>query len=185
MRPETEATDQLTDIKAAHRGGRARLLRWAVNCWLVFHLCAIIIAPASVAPSSEVIESAWSVFQPYLEFMYLNHGHHFFAPEPAASTLISFAPNAPTARPSPVTSPTAKPCLACLYHRHFMLTEHLHDAQLREMPDELLDEWVNSYAAHIRHEVWCCAGAVDRARSLASFPRRCACRQKVERSGKL
>ena len=67
-----------------------RVLRWAVNCWLVFHLSAIIIAPASVAPSSELIESAWTVFQPYLEFMYLNHGYHFFAPEPADSTLISF-----------------------------------------------------------------------------------------------
>ena len=29
--------------------------RWALNCWLVFHLAAIIIAPASVEPSSELI----------------------------------------------------------------------------------------------------------------------------------
>jgi hypothetical protein len=150
--PETQAPDQLTDTKAAYRGGPARLLRWAVNCWLVFHLCAIIIAPASVAPSSEVIESAWSVFRPYLEFMYLNHGHHFFAPEPAASTLISYrALRADgTTVSGHIPDRTTLPRL--LYHRQFMLTEHLHDAQLREVPDELLDQWVKSYADHIRHK---------------------------------
>jgi hypothetical protein len=120
-----------------------RVLRWAVNCWLVFHLAAIIIAPASVAPSSELIESTWRIFQPYLEFMYLNHGYHFFAPEPAPSTLISFE-----AERADGTSRKTIPRL--LYHRHFMLTEHLHAAQLREAPDELLEEWVKSYADHIR-----------------------------------
>ena len=90
MSPRSNSPDGPTEIPAAHRGTRMRVLRWAVNCWLVFHLSAIIIAPASVAPSSELIESAWRIFQPYLEFMFLNHGYHFFAPEPAASTLISF-----------------------------------------------------------------------------------------------
>jgi hypothetical protein len=127
-----------------------KVLRWAVNCWLVFHLAAIIVGPASVAPSSELIESAWIVFRPYLEFLFLNHGYHFFAPEPAASTLISF--EADRADGTKVTGhfPSRKTMPRLLYHRHFMLTEHLRGAELRGDPDELLEEWVKSYADHIR-----------------------------------
>ena len=67
-----------------------RLLRLALNLWLVFHISAIIIAPASVSPSSELVASGWRLFRPYLQFLYLNHGHHFFAPEPAESTLLAY-----------------------------------------------------------------------------------------------
>ncbi len=62
----------------------------AVNCWLVFHLAAIIIAPAAVSPSSDLIEAGWAVCQPYLQLLDLNHGYHFFAPEPGDSTLLAF-----------------------------------------------------------------------------------------------
>ena len=74
---------------AAPPPGRG-LLRWAVNLWLVFHLAAIIIAPASVSPSSDLVHSGWEVVRPYLQFLYLNHGYHFFAPEPGESTLLAF-----------------------------------------------------------------------------------------------
>ena len=57
-----------------------RLMRWAVNLWLVFHILAIIIAPASVDPSSDLVRSAWTLFQPYLQVLYLNHGYHFSPP---------------------------------------------------------------------------------------------------------
>jgi hypothetical protein len=150
--PRSNSPDGMTETPAAQRGAWMRVLRWAVNCWLVFHLSAIIIAPASVAPSSKLIESTWKIFQPYLQFLFLNHGYHFFAPEPAASTLISF--EAERADGSKVTGyfPSRKTIPRLLYHRHFMLTEHLHAAQLSGEPDELLEEWVNSYAGHIRRK---------------------------------
>jgi hypothetical protein len=62
-----------------HRTGR-RWWRWVVNLWLVFHLAAIIIAPAAMDPSSELARSVHDAFQPYLEALYLDHGYHFFAP---------------------------------------------------------------------------------------------------------
>jgi hypothetical protein len=148
--PRSNLPDGPTETPAAHRGARMRVLRWAVNCWLVFHLSAIIIAPASVAPSSDLIESTWRVFRPYLEFMFLNHGYHFFAPEPAPSTLISFEAERADGTKAEGHFPSRKSTPRLLYHRHFMLTEHLHDAQLRDAPDELLEEWVKSYADHIR-----------------------------------
>src|SRR4051812_4276141 len=67
-----------------------RVLRWGVNLWLIFHLSAIIIAPASVDPSSDLIRSAWDGFRPYLQLLFLNHGYHFFAPEPSQSTLLAY-----------------------------------------------------------------------------------------------
>jgi hypothetical protein len=148
--PRSNAPDGPIEIPTAHRGTRMRVLRWAVNIWLVFHLSAIIIAPASVAPSSELIESTWRVYQPYLEFMFLNHGYHFFAPEPAPSTLISYEAERADGTKVAGHFPSRKSIPRLLYHRHFMLTEHLHAAQLRDAPDELLDEWVKSYADHIR-----------------------------------
>ena len=121
-----------------------RLLRWALNLFLVLHISAILIAPASVSPSSDLIASGWLLFQPYLEFLYLNHGHHFFAPEPAESTLLSFV--AYRADGSVVRGRIPnfgiKPRL--LYHRHFMLTEHVAQA-----PEELRKPWYRSYAMHV------------------------------------
>jgi len=129
---------------SARRGSKRRLLRWAVNVWLVFHISAIIIAPASVVPSSDLIQSGWGLFQPYLQLLYLNHGYHFFAPEPGDSTLLAFAAERPdgTVVRGRIPSPSMHPRL--LYHRHFMLTEHMTDA-----PEELQKEWVGSYAEHI------------------------------------
>jgi hypothetical protein len=125
-------------------GTRRRLIRWAVNFWLVYHLAAIIVAPASVSPSSDLIRSAWSLFQPYLELLYLNHGYHFFAPEPGESTLISFAAERPDGTVVRGRIPNFQIAPRLLYHRHFMLTEHTRDA-----PEELKQEWLGSYAEHV------------------------------------
>jgi hypothetical protein len=121
-----------------------RLLRWAVNLWLVFHLAAIIIAPASVGPSSDLVRSAWTLFRPYLQALYLNHGYHFFAPEPSESTLLSFVAERGdgTAVRGRIPDRATGPRL--LYHRHFMLTE-----QLSEVPPELQARWYDSYAQHL------------------------------------
>jgi hypothetical protein len=125
-------------------GLKRRLLIWAVNVWLVYHVSAIIIAPASVAPSSPLIQAVWRIFEPYLQLLFLNHGYHFFAPEPSESTLLAFAAERAdgTVVTGRIPSRSTRPRL--LYHRHFMLTERMRDA-----PDELQNEWVGSYAEHI------------------------------------
>ncbi|QEH31932.1 hypothetical protein OJF2_03990 [Aquisphaera giovannonii] len=127
-------------------GGRTfrRSLRLAVSAWLVFHLAAIILAPAAVGPSSDVVHAAWGVCGPYLEALYLNHGYHFFAPEPEESTLVSYKAERPdgTTIRGRMPDPEVRPRL--LYHRYFMLTEHMRDA-----PEELQDLWYRSYAEQI------------------------------------
>ena len=90
MNPRTTDAPPTSGPVPTPRRAGGRLLRWGVNLWLVFHLTAIVIAPASVSPSSELVDSAWELVGPYLQFLYLNHGHHFFAPEPGESTLLAF-----------------------------------------------------------------------------------------------
>jgi hypothetical protein len=132
---------------SAHRGGNGRLLRWAVNSWLVFHLAAIIIAPASVAPSSELIQSGWGLFRPYLELLYLNHGYHFFAPEPGESSLLAYDVERPDGTVLHGRIPNRGIVPRLLYHRHFMLTEHMRDAG-----EDIEQDWITSYAEHLCHK---------------------------------
>jgi hypothetical protein len=146
MNPRTDqrpASSEPTPSLAPATGWH-RWLRVAVNCWLVFHVAAIVIAPAAVSPSSDIIQAGWDVCQPYLQLLDLNHGYHFFAPEPDDSTLLAF--EAERADGSVVSGriPNRDIVPRLLYHRHFMLTEQMKDA-----PAELKDEWVGSYAEHL------------------------------------
>jgi hypothetical protein len=126
------------------RRSGGRWLRRAVSLWLVFHLAAITVAPAAVGPSSDLIRSAWRVFRPYLEALYLDHGYHFFAPEPVESTLLAFAATRAdgTVVRGRIPDRATRPRL--LYHRYFMLTEHMSDA-----PEGLRSLWHESYAHHL------------------------------------
>jgi hypothetical protein len=132
------------DPPAASNRLTFRPLRWAVNIWLVYHLCGVVIAPAAVAPSSELIESAWYLVHPYLQFLCLNNGYHFFAPEPTESTLLAYKADRADGTVVEGRIPNRSIVPRLLYHRHFMLTEHMKDA-----PAELQSEWVSSYAEHL------------------------------------
>jgi hypothetical protein len=123
---------------------RRRFLRLAVNTWLVFHVAAIVIAPAAVSPSSDLLQAGWDLFQPYLQLLDLNHGYHFFAPEPGDSTLLAFEAQRADGTSISGRIPNRQIVPRLLYHRHFMLTEQMKDA-----PEALREEWVGSYAEHL------------------------------------
>ena len=124
--------------------GWRRFLRPAVNAWLLVHIAAIIIAPAAVSPSSDLIQAGWDLFQPYLQVLDLNHGYHFFAPEPGDSTLLAFEAQRADGTVIGGRIPNFGIVPRLLYHRHFMLTEQMKDA-----PEALQQEWLGSYAEHL------------------------------------
>ncbi len=128
----------------APRQPSRQFLRRLVSVWLLFHCGAIIISPAAVAPSSEFIQDTWGWFQPYLQFLYLDHGYHFFAPEPAESTLLAYEAHRADGTVVRGRIPDRATGPRLLYHRYFMLTEHMKDA-----PEELQEQWYESYAHHI------------------------------------
>ncbi len=113
----------------------------------MLHLFAIIIAPASVAPASELARGACRLLQPYLGALYLDHGYHFFAPEPAESTLLAYTAERADGTVVHGRIPDRSTNPRLLYHRYFMLTEHMSDA-----PEEVAGLWYASYAEHIARE---------------------------------
>lgn len=131
----------------------SRRRRWLVSVLLLWHLTAIVVGPAAVAPSSGLMASIFDWYRPYLNALYLNHGYHFFAPEPGPSHLIRYelaiADGTQIAGLFPHKS-EHQPRL--LYHRHFMLSEHLSQFAEPGTPPELLQAFSRSYAAHLMAE---------------------------------
>lgn len=147
MRCDLSDDAEASDSIPPHRSSWRRLARGAISLWLVFHISAVILAPASVSPSSGLVRSAWDLCRPYLQVLYLNHGYHFFAPEPSASTLVAFVAEREDGTVLHGRIPHRDIGPRLLYHRHFMLTEHLGAAE-----PGLRGPWCRSYANHIGRE---------------------------------
>lgn len=118
-----------------------RWLRRVISAWLLFHVAAICTPPLVVPPSSELLLAISRPFRPYLQALYLNHGFHFFAPEPGESTLVEFVVEREDGTSVKGIMPHRRIWPRQLYHRHFMLTE-----SLSFIPDELRDAWYESFA---------------------------------------
>lgn len=119
----------------------------AVNVWIVFHLFAMIITPATVGASSLLARRTWQIVSPYPQALYLAHGYHFFAPEPGSSTLLKYSARLPSGETTSGTLPNRDISPRLLYHRHFMVTEFLggiepdyRDLMVRSFADRLLEE---------------------------------------------
>lgn len=83
---------------------------------------------------------AWRALRPYLEGAYLNHGYHFFAPEPGPSHLVRYELEFADGTKRTGTFPDlAEHWPRLLYHRHFMMSEFINVAP----PDS---EWERTYA---------------------------------------
>ncbi len=120
------------------------LPRWPrrlITIWLLYHVLGVIVAPLVVPPTSSLLRNVAGVFRPYLQTFYLNHGFHFFAPEPGPSTLVAFTVEREDGTTTQGVLPNRKIWPRLLYHRHFMLTE-----SLSYIPDELNEAWHESYA---------------------------------------
>jgi hypothetical protein len=124
-----------------------------VSAVLALHLAAMAIGPLSVDPSSDMSRAAWGTFRPYLEIAYLNHGWHFFAPEPGPSHLIRYELHRADGSVERGFFPDRrrhKPRL--LYHRHFMLSEHLNAMADSGAGPDVVDAFCRSFAQHLMAE---------------------------------
>jgi hypothetical protein len=124
-----------------------RFVRWAINLWILFHFAAVLAAASSVGPTSDLILAIWKPFRPYLQAFHLNHGYNFYAPQPAASTLVDYAVERDdgTMIRGRILDRAMKPRL--LYHRYLLLTEHL-----VFVSQETQTYWYKSYARHLCHK---------------------------------
>ncbi|MFO1008152.1 MAG: hypothetical protein U0929_19490 [Planctomycetaceae bacterium] len=116
-----------TDAAASETPDRIHGLWWKclVSLWLCYHFAGLIVSPASIPPSSQLVRNCWRYCGPYLQALYMNQGHHFFAPDPGASTLVSYMVERPDGTKVEGQIPNRAISPRLLYHRHFMLTESL------------------------------------------------------------
>ena len=104
---------------------RRRILRWLINGVLCFHLMAIVTAPLTVGPSSQIARNTWDLVNPWLQFLYLNHGFHYFAPEPSSSNLVDYKATGANGETVSGRFPNFDIQPRLLYHRYFMLSEFM------------------------------------------------------------
>ena len=142
-----------TDPRFAGRGrrGHAQLAGFVlVNLWLLYHLAGIVIAPWSVPPSSRLVQRSWLCVRGYVQILFLNHGYHYFAPEPGNSTLVAYVLEMPDGRQVTGRIPNRGIWPRLLYHRHFMLTEFL--AASDTYPPDVRKELLRSMARELCRE---------------------------------
>jgi hypothetical protein len=145
---------------AAWRALRSRVIpivrRWSrpagfllVNLWLIYHLAAIVLAPWSVPPASRLIQNSWRAVGTYDQALFLNHGYHYFAPEPGNSTLLGYVLEMPDGSLQTGRIPNRQIHPRLLYHRHFMLTESLASD---DWSPQVRDELVQAMASELCRE---------------------------------
>jgi len=110
---------------------------------LAFHVFAVFISPAAMPPVSPLLLDGYNLALPYNEALFLNHGYHFFAPDPGASTLISWSIPRPGDAPLVGRFPDVAIRPRLLYHRYFMLAENIW-----AFDDETQTEIQKAYARH-------------------------------------
>ena len=104
---------------------------------LVVHLLGVFTAPFAFSTRPSPLGQWLSgLYDPYLNFAYLNHGYAFFAPNPGASHLVRYRVTfADEREPVEEEFPDLdRQWPRLLYHRHFMLSEWLHAGFVPPVP---------------------------------------------------
>ncbi len=125
-----------------------------VNFWLIFHLLGIVLPPASVEPSPSSVRSTFWALRFYPQLLYMDHGYHFFSPDPGDSTLVRFVANSDTVdRAVRGRYPHKRIWPRLLYHRYFMLTESV--PRFAELEPKLYELLSRCYAKRIAENHLC------------------------------
>jgi hypothetical protein len=117
-------------------------LKVVLSLFLVWHLWSVLAEPLRFqtrGPTgpSPIAETLYAPVRPYSEFLFLTHGYAFFAPDPGPSHLIDVT----VRRGEEIVSQRRYPDRQLdwprlYYHRHFMLTEFLHNLARPPLPDQ-------------------------------------------------
>jgi len=109
-------------------------LQVGLSVVLGLHVLAVIAGPFTFATtaagnSSPAASPLYYVLRPYIALMYLDHGYFFFAPNPGESHLVRYELEFADGR-EPIVGEFPdqhEQWPRLLYHRHFMLSETLHN----------------------------------------------------------
>lgn len=134
-------------------GGPALWLRIVLSVALAWHVFVLFISPFAIPPASLLVSGI--AYSPYVRWysepLYLNHGYHFFGPEPPINQLIRYRvmdtagelvaegelPNKEQQRPR------------LFYHRHMMLADQASLGPPDVPPDDWLRLSLRAYGRHL------------------------------------
>jgi hypothetical protein len=126
----------------------SRPWRAVVSAAIVFHLLALVAEPmrmfsqSSLRPGAPHTQSLRGLVAPYCEFLFLDHGYFFFAPNPGPNHLIEARIQGPSSRGVIVERIPDRsvhwPRL--YYHRHFMLSEFYNGISVPSVPPPELQQ---------------------------------------------
>ena len=120
--------------------------RVILSVLIIGHLMAVVLPPMAFQAAGElgntsVVSTLIRPVAAYAQFMYLDRGYAFFAPDPGPSHLVQAAVRQPSGEMVETVYPDREnqwPRL--MYHRHFMLTEFLTEVyQSPDVPTELAE----------------------------------------------
>ncbi len=118
-----------------------------VNVWLVFHLVGVFLPAFSIPPSPEIVRDLYWSLRFYPQAIYMDHGYHFFGPDPGDSTLLRYVAIQEDGRAVRGTYPNRNVFPRLRYHRHFMLTEAI--PRVADFNEELGTLQAKAYAEQI------------------------------------
>lgn len=137
----------------------SRWVRVLVSLLIVWHLFAVFIAPFSVPPTSMTIGrlAASDYVSWYTDPLYINHGYHFFAPDPGPSLISRYRV---TGTDGEVLAEGMFPDLRehwprLLYHRYLMLSDQSftpHSPDSAEYAQSRTRFILQGYALHLLAE---------------------------------
>ena len=158
---ESEHPSNLSSPRSVRRGRWATIARCIgfamVNLWLLFHCVSVILPPFSVPPSPRIVQDAYTAIRFYPQLMFLDHGYHFFGPDPGDSTLIRYVATTDDGGFVRGQIPNRRIFPRLLYHRHFMLTEAI--PRFEGFDRDLHKLQIQTYAARLRRS--CDAQSVE------------------------
>jgi hypothetical protein len=169
------------DISGASRGRPGRspghlpfVVRFVISLLVAWHLTAVFMAPMSISvattESAIVAISQRPPMQWYLDALYLNHGYHFFAPDPGDGHLIRY--QVMDDRGGVVKEgefPNRKDQWPRLrYHRYFMLADQCQLPAPTEAEEKRWQEtYLKTYARQLLREY---GGQSVRVQRIVHYP---------------
>lgn len=162
-------------MTAESRPTRKRWLRLILSLLIAVHLIAVLLPPLAFQTRgplglSPLIDTLIRPVEGYSQFLYMDRGYAFFAPEPGPSHLLQAAIGTETGTVERMYPDREDQWPRLLYHRHFMITEFLEEIYQPPGPPEALvridpveaDYWLRRRARyehvrqsiidHLRHE---------------------------------
>lgn len=156
------------------KAGPAGWLKGLLSVWIAWHLFAVFVSPFSVPPSSQLaVDVAQSrLVRWYTDPLYLNHGYHFFGPEPPVNHLVRYTVwdtgGAVIAEGEFPNTDQQWPRL--LYHRHMMLADQANLAPSENGPEDAVRRSLRAYAHHLLRRHGGAETRIDYVRHLPLSP---------------